>query len=149
MTLTVENVDDTVTVSRSVSASVAATIDGGAGTTSSPAAPATTFSPAVTAATRSPAAAARDTASYAGAATGLTVNLDAGTATDGDTLTGIENATGGPQADTFMSGTGRERVRGGGGSRHGQLQRRELLRVTANLGAGTASDGDSSPGSRT
>ncbi len=105
-----------------------------------------------------------DTADYSSDAAGVTVNLQAGTATGStsgnDTLANIENATGGSGNDTLtgdgnsnllMGGAGNDTLNGGAGD--------DLLDggagndtadysgdaggVTANLGAGTASGGAS------
>ncbi len=94
----------------------------------------------------------------AGGAGGVTVDLGAGTATDGfgntDTFTGIEGARGTLQADTligtdgdnsFMGLAGNDVVVGGGGEDEIRydldLYRDGLTGVTVNLGAGTATDG--------
>lgn len=59
-----------------------------------------------------------DTASYAAAASGVTVDLSAGTASgDGsDTLSNIENVTGSTHNDTFVSSTANNTFDGGAGT---------------------------------
>jgi Ca2+-binding RTX toxin-like protein len=66
-----------------------------------------------------------DVVSYASAGGGVTVNLGAGTASDGDTLIGIENLTGSAYADVLTGdgglnvldgGTGDDTLAGGGGA---------------------------------
>jgi Ca2+-binding RTX toxin-like protein len=60
-----------------------------------------------------------DTADYAGAATGVTVNLAAGTATGGagsDTLISIEQVRGSVHADVLTGSAGNDRLDGNGGN---------------------------------
>ena len=61
-----------------------------------------------------------DTASYAGSAEGVTVDLAAGTASGGDatgdTLTSIENVTGSDHADTLTGDSGANTLTGGAGA---------------------------------
>ena len=57
-----------------------------------------------------------DRADYRLSTTDISVNLSSGTASDGDTLTGIENVTGGSGNDLLVGNTGVNVLSGGGGS---------------------------------
>ena len=82
-----------------------------------------------------------DTADYSGSTTGLTINLAAGTASDGDTLVSIENVVGSAFNDTLISAAGANVLNGGAGFDTADYSAATAA-VTVNLSAGTASDGD-------
>jgi Ca2+-binding RTX toxin-like protein len=100
-----------------------------------------------------------DTADYSAAATGVTVNLAAGTASDGDVLSSIENVVGskfddvltgdagvnvldgGPGNDVLAGGAGADVLKGGDGVDTADYSA-AAAGMTVNLVAGTASDGD-------
>jgi Ca2+-binding RTX toxin-like protein len=85
-----------------------------------------------------------DTVSYAASASGVTVNLSAGTAAgDGsDTLTNIENVTGSSYNDTFTTTTGVHVFDGGAGTNTLSYSA-SSVGVTVNLSTGTGT-GDGS-----
>ena len=108
-----------------------------------------------------------DTASYYGATTAVTVNLGAGTSSSGDaqgdTFSGIENASGGKAGDTLIGsaginvlngsegndvlrgGAGADELIGGTGSDTASYYGATTA-VTVNLQTGTGSDGDTLSG---
>jgi len=53
-----------------------------------------------------------DTASYYGATTAVTVNLQTGTGSDGDTLSGVENVNGGKGGDSLTGNAGANALAG-------------------------------------
>ncbi|MBB4086383.1 beta strand repeat-containing protein [Sphingomonas carotinifaciens] len=60
--------------------------------------------------------AGRDTADYSDSATGMTVDLRTGTASDGDTLIGIEDLIGSAHDDAFYGDAGANTLTGGAGA---------------------------------
>ncbi len=98
--------------------------------------------------------AGQDTASYAGSAAGVRVNLNAGTALDGDaagdTLTSVENLVGSSNVDTLVGDAGDNVLEGGAGADalFGALgsdtasYETSDVRVRVNLNTGSALDGD-------
>lgn len=92
-----------------------------------------------------------DTVSFASHTTAVTVDLDLGTTSDGDTLISIEAATGGAGNDHLIGdagnnvldgGAGADLIDGGGGNDYVSFAYR-LSPVSASLSTGTSSDGDS------
>ncbi|MCA8975883.1 MAG: hypothetical protein KDC98_14270, partial [Planctomycetes bacterium] len=57
-----------------------------------------------------------DTVSYQDANAGMTIDLAAGTASDGDTLSGVENVVGTAYDDTIVGGIGDNTIDGGAGT---------------------------------
>ena len=82
-----------------------------------------------------------DTADYSSAAVGVTVNIATGVASDGDTLSGIENLKGSGFNDTLIGNAGANVLDGGAGVDTADYSA-ATAGVTASLGTGTASDGD-------
>ena len=84
-----------------------------------------------------------NTASYAAASSGVTVDLQAGTATgDGtDTLINIQNVIGSSHNDTFFGATGVDNVIDGGAGTNTINYSNDIAGVTVDLSAGTATDG--------
>ena len=104
-----------------------------------------------------------DTADYSAEAQGMSINLATGQASDGDTLTGVENVTGTAFDDRLVGDAGTNRLDGGSGDDllDGRAGADELIGgdgidtatyehegqgLTVDLAAGTASDGDTLTG---
>jgi Ca2+-binding RTX toxin-like protein len=82
-----------------------------------------------------------DTADYSAAAAGVNVNLATGTASDGETLSGIENLKGSAFNDTLTGNAGANALDGGAGVDTADYSA-ATAGITADLGTGAVSDGD-------